>query len=70
MVFETNSFLRFALDELKMQQLCKLITIRMSKHILSISCKGTTYCQFDEANIDALSRNNIRLRLEKRKLVL
>ena len=27
-----------SLDELKMHQLCKFITIRMSKHVLSISC--------------------------------
>ena len=36
-----HSFFRFTFD-LKMHQLRKIITLRMSKHILSISCKGAT----------------------------
>ena len=42
-----------------MHQLCKHITIRMSKHMLSKSCKGAPNCQIDAANIVALICNNI-----------
>ena len=58
MFFETNSFFG-SLVILKMHQLRKLINIRMSKHILSISCEGSTNCQLDAAKFVALSRINI-----------
>ena len=47
----------------------------MSKHMLSIGCKGATkyqrcnkisYSQFNAANIDALTQQYLRLRLEKK----
>ena len=41
-----------SLDELKKHQLCKLLAIRMPKHMLSISCKHANKLssQFDAAN--------------------
>ena len=51
----------------------------MSKRMLSIGCKGATkyqrcnkisYSQFDAANIDALSQQYLRLRLEKKVLTI
>ena len=44
MLFRKITFLGL-LDELKMHQLSELITIRMSKHMVSISCKGATKYQ-------------------------
>ena len=38
-LFVTNSFFG-SIDELEMHQLCYLITIQLSKHMLSKSCKG------------------------------
>ena len=49
-----------SLDELKYFN-CVNITIRTSKHRLSISCEGVTNklsCQFDAAKNVAFSRNN------------
>ena len=39
MLFETNRFFFGSFDELKKYQLCQLVTIRMSKHMLSKSAK-------------------------------
>ena len=52
MLFETNSF-SVSFDVIKMHHMCKLITIRMSEHMLLISCKGAT---------------KLRLRLEAKKI--
>ena len=78
MLFEKKIAFFGSLDELKMHQLCKLITIRMSKYMLSISCKGATNCQsFCIANsmhqtlpLRFKSQQYLRLRSEKRKFEL
>ena len=41
MLFETNSF-SVSFDVINMHHMCKLITTRMSEHMLLISCKGAT----------------------------